>query len=152
MEAPTSSNEVVARPKGEPLEERLAGIVGRQHVLREPDQLNTYFAEPADTGDLVAVQPGSTEEVQEVVTLAGELGLPVYTINDRYLRPAEAGQQGIILDFCRMTAIEKLDKRNLLVHVQRGLTFDALQKELDKLDLKLATPLAATSDSVLSTS
>ena len=69
MEVPTSSNEVVAKPKEEPLEKRLGRIVGEQRVLREPVQLGKYFSEPADTDDLVAVQPGSTEEVQEVVTL-----------------------------------------------------------------------------------
>ena len=149
MEVPTSSNEAVERPKGEPLEKGLGRIVGEQHVLGKPDQLAKYFTEPGDTGDLVAVQPGGTEEVQEVVKLANELGLPIYTLSDRHLRTSDVGRQGIILDFCRMTAIEKMDKRNLLVHVQRGLTFEALQKELDKLDLKLAPPLAATSDSVL---
>jgi glycolate oxidase len=97
----------------------------------------------------VSVQPGSTEEVQALVRLADERGLPVYTINDRHLPLSELDRRGILLDFCRMTAIEKLDKRNLLVHVQRGLTFDALREDLDKLDLKLAAPLAANSDSVL---
>jgi len=149
MEVPTPKDEVVARPQGTPGENTLAGIVGEEHVREKPDQLAEYFAEPADTDGLVAVRPGSTEEVQEVVRLAARLGRPVYTLNDRHLRPDDVGQPGIILDFCRMTAIEKLDKRNLMVHVQRGLTFEALQEELDKLDLKIATPLAATSDSVL---
>ena len=149
MEVPTSQSEVVARPGSKPAEKTLAGIVGEEHVLERPDQLAGYFTEPADTGDLVAVRPGSTEEVQEVVKLAAELGQPVYTLNDRHLRPVDIGQPGIVLDFCRMTAIEKLDVRNLLVHVQRGLTFEALKKELDKHDLKVAPPLAATSDSVL---
>ncbi len=73
MEVPTSQNEVVQRPEGEPIEKRLAGIVGEQHVLGKPDQLAEYFSEPVDTGDLLAVQPGSDEEVQEVVGVANEL-------------------------------------------------------------------------------
>ncbi len=67
----------------------------------------------------------------------------------RHLLPTDVGQHGIILDFCRMTAIGKLDKRNFLAHVQRGLTFEALKKELDAQGLKISAPLAATSDSVL---
>lgn len=140
MEVPTSHNEEVARLEDEPLEGRLARIVGDAFVVSGSEQLATYFAESADTGQLLAVQSGSTQEVQEVVRLANEIGLPVYTLNDRHLDPAEVGREGIVLDFCRMTAIEKLDKRNLLVHVQRGLTFEALNKELEKLDLKLAPP------------
>jgi len=149
MEATTSTTEGVLRQEREPFEKRLADIVGGRHVLDSPEELSRYFAGAVDTGGLVAVQPGSTEEVQGVVRTANELGLPVYTLNDRYLRPADAGPKGVVLDFCRMTAIEKLDKRNLLVHAQRGLTFEALQKELDAQDLKIASPLAATSESVL---
>ena len=83
-------------------------------------------------GGLVAVQPLTTEEVQEIMRLASETPVPVRTLNDRYLRPSDAGQEGIVLDFRRMKAIERLDKRNLLAHVQRGLTFAELKKELDK--------------------
>ena len=149
MEVPTPRSDLVTRQEGTPGEKTLSGIVGEEHVLEKPDQLAEYFAEPADTDGLVAVRPGSTEEVQEVVRLAAELGRAVFTLNDRYLRPDDIGQPGIVLDFCRMTAVEKLDVRNLLVHVQRGLTFEALKEELDKHDLKVAPPLAATSESVL---
>ncbi len=149
MEVPTSQNEEVARRQDEPLETKLALIVGEANVLHAPEQLAGYFADPVDTDRIAAVRPGSTEEVQAVVRLAGEAGWAVYTLNDRTLRTAPEVRPGILLDFCRMTAIEKMDKRNLLVHVQRGLTFEALKKELDELDLKLAGPLAATSDSVL---
>ncbi len=149
MEAQTSHNEPLKRPADEPLETQLAGIVGDRHVMGKPDEIAAYFAEPVDAAELLAVQPATHEEVQEVVALANDLDLPVYTLYTRHLQPADVDGQGIILDFCRMTAIEKLDGRNLLANVQRGLTFDALKKELDALDLKIATPLAATSDSVL---
>ena len=149
MDALTSIAEGTARPEREPFEKRIADMVGGQHVLNSPEKLSRYFAGAVDTGGLVAVQPGSTEEVQVVVKIANELGLPIYTLSDRYLQTTDLGRQGIILDFCRMTAIEKLDERNLLAHVQRGLSFDALKRELDKQDLKMAAPLAATSESVL---
>jgi FAD/FMN-containing dehydrogenase len=149
MELPVSPNEAVARPKHEPFEKELARIVGPEHVLHDPDELARYFAEPTDPGELVAVRPENTEEVQDVVRTANELGLPVRTLTDRHLHATEAGQAGILLDFSRMTSVEKLDKRNLLAHVQRGLTFEALKKELDKQDVKIAPPLAATSESVL---
>ena len=149
MDALTSPAERTARPKSELFEKRFADIVGGQHVLDTPEKLSRYFAGPTDTGGLLAVQPGSTEEVQGVVRTANEHGLPVCTLNDRHLRPIAVRPKGVVLDFCRMTAIEKLDKRNLLAHVQRGLTFEALKRELDKQDLKIASPLAATSESVL---
>ena len=149
MEIPTTSNEVVPTPESGTLEERLAGIVGADAVLQRSEQLASYFAGPADAGGLVAVRPGETGEVQEILRLASSRGVPVRTLNDGYLRPSDEGQRGIVLDFGRMTAVEKVDKRNLLAHVQRGVTFDALKEELGAQGLKIATPLAATSDSVL---
>ncbi len=149
MEVPTSQREGVARREDEPLHMKLARTVGDANLLQAREDLAVYFAGPADTEGLLAVRPRSTEEVQAVVRLADEAGWAVYTSNDRTLRSAPEVRPGILLDFRRMTAVEKLDKRNLLAHVQRGVTFEALKQELDKLDLKLATPLAATSDSVL---
>jgi FAD/FMN-containing dehydrogenase len=149
MEAPATQYEAAARPLGEPLEKTLAAIVGEDHLLQEPEKLAPYFTGPVKTVGLVAVRPGRTEEVREVVRAAHARGIAVYTINDRHLRPETVDRPGILLDFGRMTAIEKLDKRNLLAHVQRGLTFEALQKTLDEHGLKIAAPLAATSESVL---
>jgi len=149
MDALTSPAEGIARPDSGPFEDRLAGIVGKRNVMDKPEQLSAYFEGDVDTGGLVAVRPGSTDEVREVVRTANELDLPVHTLNDRYLSPTDARPKGVVLDFHRMSAIEKLDKRNLLVHVQRGLTFEALEKELDVQGLKIAPPLAATSESVM---
>ena len=152
MAISTSEKEVQAGrwAKETDLARALAGVVGPDFVMDTPEKLAGYFRKrPADLGDLVAVQPAKTEDVQEIVRLASEASVPVHTINDRFVRSSEVGRKGVILDFCRMTSIEKLDKRNLLAHVQRGLIFPALKKVLDEHDLKIATPLAATSDSVL---
>jgi len=127
----------------------LAGIVGAEHVTDRADRLAAYFDRPAGTGGFLAVAPGTTEEVRGVVRLAGDLGIPILTLNDRVLRSEEGPREGIILDFRRLAALEKLDPRNLLAHVQRGLTFAELKKALAPHNLKIATPVGATSDSVL---
>ena len=149
MEVSRTVTEAPAMPESGSLLEKIARIVGAENVTDQAELLAAYFPEPADTGSLVAVQPGTSQDVQEVMRLAFELGLPVRTLNDQYLRPTDAGQEGIVLDFQRMKAIERLDKQNLLAHVQRGLTFAELEKELDAQDLKIATPVGAASDSVL---
>ena len=152
MAISTSEGGVQARrwAKETDLARALAGVVGSDFVVGTREGLAGYFRQrPMDLGDVIAVQPAGTEDVQEIVKLASEAGVPVHTINDRFVRASEVGRRGVILDFSRMKAIEKLDKRNLLAHVQRGLTFPELKKVLDEQDLKIATPLAATSDSVL---
>ncbi|MGW8323417.1 MAG: FAD-binding oxidoreductase, partial [Thermodesulfobacteriota bacterium] len=149
MEVSKMTAEASSLPKSGSLKERLARIVGAEHVKDQPDQLAGYFPAPAETSGLLAVQPAETGEVQEIMRVASESGVVVRTMNDRRLRDSDAGQEGIVLDFQRMRAVERLDKRNLLAHVQRGLTFVELKKVLDEQDLKIATPIGATSDSVL---
>ncbi len=149
MAVPTSASKMTGDTADRGLADKLADIVGAENVRSKAEQVAVYFPGPADSGGLVGVRPSGHGEVQEILRLASSVGMPVRTLNDRYLRPADEGQEGIVLDFFRMQEIEKLDKRNLLVHLQRGVTFEGLKKELDAQGLKIATPLAATSDSVL---
>lgn len=148
MEISTSTDSM-ARTEGSSLLQGLARIVGPERVTSDPGRLGGYFSKSVDVSGLVAVEPACNEEVQEIVRLAGRLEVPVFTLSDRYLRPLGSWQAGVVLDFRRMNALEKLDKRNLLAHVQRGVTFGALKEALDREGVKIATPLAATSESVL---
>jgi len=149
MEAPGLLDEKPARTEAEPLEQGLARIVGPENVLERPEQLAAYFRGSADPGRLVVAKPGTRDQVQEIVRLAAASGRPVRTLNDRYLREADEGGDGVVLDFSRMTEVERLDKRNLLAHIQRGVTFEGLKQVLSPHGVKIATPVAATSDSVL---
>ena len=138
-----------AAGRGGSLFEKLAGIVGAEHVTDRPDKLAACFPPGAATDGFLVVAPGTTEEVQSLLRLAHGLEVPVFTLNDRVVRLAAADRKGIVLDFRRLAAVEKLDKRNLLAHVQRGVTFAELKQVLDAQGLKIATPIGATSDSVL---
>ncbi len=149
MEASKTFNKTNKKLTRNEIAEKLAEIIGKENVTIKPEQLAVYFRKSGNTDDLVAAIPKKTEHVQEVLRLASALDLSVRTINDGYLRPGEAGQSGIILDFSQMNEVERLDKRNLLAHVQRGLSFAEFKKILDAENLKIATPLAATSESVL---
>ncbi len=128
---------------------KLEGLVGAGHVFDTTETLQRYVQAGQDTSGLIAVQPTTHNEVQEIMNIAREHGVSIWTINDGKLPPSTYQRSGIVLDFSCMNAIEKLDKRNLLAHVQRGLTFSELKKALAPEGLKIATPLAATSESVL---
>jgi len=149
MEATGLVEERPAVQRAESLRDGLPRIAGPENVLKGPEAMAPYFSGRTDPGDLVAVKPGGKEEVQEILRLASACGAPVHTLNDRHLRDLGEHPDGVVLDFSRMTEIEKVDKRNLLAHIQRGVTFEGLKKVLDEQGLKIATPLAATSDSVL---
>ncbi len=150
MEASRLVDDKSREATAESFQEGLSKIVGPENILDRREQLADYFpGTAADIGDLTAVKPASRDEVQEILRLASASNVPVRTLNDGTLRRADQGQKGVVLDCSRMNGIEKVDKRNLLAHIQRGVTFQGLKEVLQKQDLKIATPLAATSDSVL---
>ncbi|HEY7957018.1 MAG TPA: FAD-binding oxidoreductase [Polyangia bacterium] len=100
------------------IEERLAGAVGAQH-LRTSD-------------GAVTVHPGSAAEIADVMRVAREVNLPV----------GVGILCGCIIDLMRMHNILHLDETSLLVSVQAGITFDALEEEVSRRGLTLG-PLPA---------
>ena len=135
------------------MKEEVAGaltrIVGPEHVVRHRDKLSAYFRGDVPQLPLVAVQPKSTEEVVELVKVAFNEGVPLFTLKDAHFAQPFPESGGIILDFKRMNAIERVDKRNLTAHIQRGVTWDHLGEELEEQGLKTLMPASATSPYVL---
>ena len=140
MEGSRSVRVNESRTDIESLMRELSDLLGASQVTCDTRDLAGYFRVPADTGRLVAVKPGAREQVQKVMELASRGGLPVRTISDGFLRDSDSGQSGIVLDFSNMREIEGVDGRNLLAHIQRGVTFDQLKAELEARNLKIATP------------
>jgi len=100
--------------------ERLAGAVGRPHV---------------SVGDgTVTVRPGSATEIVDVLRIAGEVGL----------RLGVGLRGGVQLDLDRMRNVLHLDETSLLVSVQAGMTWQALEELLGDRGLTLG-PLVASS-------
>lgn len=127
----------------------LQGLLGDNNVVTAAEEVAAYFQPSTDAPGLIAVKAGSLEDVQEVMRLANQAKVPVLTITDGCLPAADAGKSAVVLDFSRMNTIDRFDKQNLLAHVWRGLTWDQLKEACDKEGVVMPTPLAATSDSVL---
>jgi FAD/FMN-containing dehydrogenase len=127
----------------------LTRIVGPANVTRDPVKLSAYFRGPVPAVPLVAVAPKDADEVSQLIGLASRETIPLFTLKDAHFRGALPESGGIVLDFSRMNAIERVDKRNLTAHIQRGVTWDQLGAELDRLGLKTLVPAAATSPYVL---
>ena len=127
----------------------LQDLLGDSNVVSAADEVSAYFQRAIDAPGLIAVKPGSLEDVQEVMRLANQEKVPVLTITDGGLPAADAGKNAVVLDFSRMNTIDRFDKQNLLAHVWRGLAWDQLKEACDKEGVVMPTPLAATSDSVL---
>ncbi len=123
-------------------------IVGKEGIRAGREAVASYFDAPPDSDDLIAVLPKSHDEVSRIAALAGEQGIALNTLTDRTLSPAAMPRSGAILDFSGMDAIERLDDKNLMVHLQRGVTYEALGETLEGTGTKAMYPAAATSPSV----
>ena len=58
------------------MKKMLAEVVGSANVTDDPSELSAFLGSKASQTEAVACFPGSTEEVQELVRLAGERTLP----------------------------------------------------------------------------
>ena len=126
----------------------LRTLVGAEHVAAGPGAASRFLRAGDEAPGLGVVRPGSTEDVQGIVNLAREKGVSILTCNDRYLLPEDLDRNALLLDFSRMNRIERIDTLNLVAHVERGVTWDALNAELGKLGVKAVAPVAANSLSV----
>ncbi len=132
------------------VENQIKNIVGTEFVEKDQEIVSSLFFEEIDENiDFRIVYPQTAEEVQKVVKLANQEKIPVYSSYDAWFsHSGVGGLNGIILDFKRMNKIEKIDPKNLVATVQRGVTFEQLIKELDRYDIAMTLPVTATSKSV----
>ena len=118
----------------------VAGIVGEENVTSDPARLASYFASKQEPRNLVAACPAETEEVQRIVEYCHAGAVPIFTTYDTYFPEEVASQDGVLLDFHRMNRIERVDSKNLCVHVQRGVTFEQLEEALAPEGLTALVP------------
>lgn len=108
-----------------------------------------YFRPGGDASGLTAVKPGSPEEIQDLVYLATESGIPIYTARTRYLSSSIRARDGLLLDLSRMDRIIDVDVRNMKARVEAGVTYEQLQRAADDAGLRVLLPISAMSRSVL---
>jgi FAD/FMN-containing dehydrogenase len=128
---------------------KMAAVVGPENVKDDPGFLSAYFLGQQGVSGLVVVLPAAVEEVQGVVRNCASDRIPLFTTYDTYLPDEAASASGVVIDFCRMNAIERIDAKNLCVHIQRGVTFEQLEEALRPQGLAALYPAAATTRSVL---
>ena len=111
--------------------DKLAGIVGAEHVLRREADRN-YFStdlsmEAGEIADLV-IQPGSREETAAVVRVACDAGLPLAPRGGgmSYTHTFVPGRAGsLLLDMRRMNRIE-IDPQDRVVVAEVGATWEEI--------------------------
>ncbi len=109
------------------LADRIAGIVGRDHCITDPAELETYSCDGLThrrVRPAVVALPASTEEVAEVVRAARDAGVPVVP------RGSGTGLSGgalpvpgcVLIGLSRMNRILEVDLENGRARVEPGVT------------------------------
>jgi len=128
----------------------LKRLTGDDNVRTGVGSLARYFREAVPSTDLVLVTPENTDQLTDVAAFCFEGEIPLYSVRRKYIEDGSlASRKGILVDLVKMNHIKKIDTRNLTAHVYGGVTFEKLQKELDKVNQRLLFPVAGQSPSVL---
>ena len=138
------------------IEKQLVSIVGPEHVSSDvadlvPFERDDQFAlVPPHRPDFV-VRPSTREEVQVILRLANRNRIPVVPfaagINRKGLCIPTKG--GILLDLRRMNRILEINEEMMTATVEPGVTFGQLVQEVKLTNLRVITPWAPSTASVL---
>jgi len=128
------------------MKKALEGIVGKKYVFDDQDTLEQYGGDQSFARHCrpnYVVMPKSVKEIQEVVRFANKQVIPLVPFSSGLnLRGGTVPNQGgILLNLSRMNKIEEINERNRWVVLEPGVTYAALQDELEKHGLRVMTPL-----------
>lgn len=126
--------------------EKLAAVVGEGSVIDDPSLLETFHAAGAVSGGEAAlvVRPHSTAEVRELIMLARSDNLNLVFLSSsapRMRGDSVPSGEAVVVDLSGMNEIVRLDRRNKVVLIEPGVTFEQLIPEVDKVGLKVLMPL-----------
>ena len=127
---------------------RLMQIIGKGKVINKPDVLDRYSHDNSFTRPMrprLVVQPRRSDDVKNIVVWANETKTPLVPVSSGEPRfrgdTVPSVPEAVIVDLHRMNRIIRIDRRNRIVLIQPGVTYEQLQPALAEKDLRLSTPL-----------
>ena len=128
------------------IKEGLTGIIGAENVSDDPGALLSYSRDCSLSTPRVpnyVARPKNTEEVQRIVKLANENGIPIVPCSSgiHFYGNTIPNLGGIVLDLRRMNRILEIDLYNKMVRVEPGVTWGQLQTEVAKHKMMGLSPL-----------
>lgn len=137
---------------------QLNAIVGEEHVLTEPGELACYGADNISfipqRLPLLAVKPGSVEEIQAILRVASLRRLPVIPCSSACCGHGASipSVPGLTLDLQRLNRIHLIDEVYRNAVIEPGVSFAQLQQQAKEKGFRVLCPLELPSvASVVST-
>ncbi|GAI32162.1 unnamed protein product, partial [marine sediment metagenome] len=124
--------------------EKLQDIVGQDWVITKREQMESYLVDetalavrPKPADNVVVVKPANSKEISEILKLANREKTPVF------IRGGGTGLcggamptvDGIVLSMERLDKVEEVDKDNLMIVVEGGVTLEAMLKAVEDAGL-----------------
>ncbi len=140
------------------VKEQLCAIVGSENLICEAEDLAPYCRDNIsfipDRCPLMAVRPGTVEEIQAVLQVARLHNLPVTPLSSGKNGHGAAipAVPGLTIDLRRLAAIHLIDGTCRNAVIEPGVTFAQLQSAAKHKGLRVLTPLELPADcSVIAT-
>ncbi|MHA1300160.1 MAG: FAD-binding oxidoreductase [Candidatus Helarchaeota archaeon] len=133
----------------ENLTSKLNEILSKDRISDDPKILEQYscdlsFEEPVIPK--IVVWPTESEEIQKIIKLANDFKMGIVPVSSG-AGPRFHGdtvpkrEDSIIMDLSKMNKILRIDRKNRVVMVEPGVTFEQLIPEVEKHELRLLMPL-----------
>lgn len=124
-------------------------VIGRGSVTDDPQVLESYASDNSYTAPkkpALVVSPTTRDEVIAVVKLAHAKDVKLVPVSSGppHFRgdTIPAVKDAVIVDLTKMNRIEWINRRNRVACVEPGVTFDQLERELEKQGMRCMIPLA----------
>ena len=119
----------------------LTAVIGKKYVLTDKKSVEFYSMDVYRSFEvpIAVVQPGSVEELQEVVRVATGLGIAIVTrgggasYTDGYLATTP---KSITIDTSRLNKIVEINEEDMLVTVEPGVTWAEMAAALAEKNLR----------------
>jgi len=126
------------------LVEKLEDIVGNEWVVTRKEAMLDYLMDetaptvcPKPASDVILVKPGTAQETSSILKLANGWKVPVFP------RGGGTGlvggciptEDGIVLSLERMNRVIEVDRENLMIVVEAGVTLEKLMEAADEAGL-----------------
>ena len=126
------------------LVEKLEEIVGKDWVATEKEAILDYLLDetaptvcPKPIADVVLVKPRITQEISSILKLANQLKVPAFPRGGGtgLVGSCIPTERGIVLSLERMNRVIEVDRENLMIVVEAGVTLQKLMEAADEVGL-----------------
>ena len=133
----------------EELIKRLNEKIGKEKVSNEDKLLEEFSNDLSFSKKVkpkVIVWPTELEEISNVIKIASQLGMAVIPVSSSkgprfHGDTVPKGENTIIMDLSRMNKILRVDRKNRVVMIEPGVTYEELIPEAEKHGLRVLMPL-----------